>query len=264
MDTFETGGARIVFGASGEGEPLVLIPGFASGIWNWKYQAAPLAEHFKVITFDPRGVAGSANNGEPGDIGRIADDVVELLEHLRVAPAHILGISFGGFVTQEFARRYPEKVRKLVLCCTSLGGASHVAPAQEVLMAFASTKGLNSGDRIRQFLSIAFRREFLSEHADLVEDFCSERERNFVPENAYLDQLRSAMAFDMSASASKIGAETLILTGDSDTIVPTENSRNLAAALPNATLRLVADAGHMFFIERAEEFNRSVIEFLTK
>ena len=70
------------------------------------------------------------------------------------------------------------------------------------------------------------------------------------------------MAFDAEASVSEIHAPTLVITGDADIIVPSENSRNLAAAHPPARLAIIEGGSHTFFIERADEFNRAVIEFL--
>jgi len=265
MRTFETGGARLAFETAGAGEPLVLIPGFASGIWSWHHQVGPLAEEFNVITFDPRGVANSKIiDGPPGSIAQIAEDVSALIDHLGFGVAHILGISFGGFVAQDLAVRFPSKVKKLVLACTSYGGPGHVAPSPEVLSAFASTKGLNSPERIRQYLTMAFRPDFVAAHPEIVDDFCDARERNSVPEEVYVEQLTSAVSFDFAAEAVNIKAPTMVLTGDADAIVPTQNSANLAAAISGAELKIVDGGGHMFFVERAAEFNHAVIEFLKK
>ncbi|MGI8641238.1 MAG: alpha/beta fold hydrolase [Pyrinomonadaceae bacterium] len=83
-----------------------------------------------------------------------------------------------------------------------------------------------------------------------------------MPENVYLAQFQSAAAFDAEARISQIKAETLILTGDADVVVPPQNSVNLARAIPNAKLEIVKNAGHLFFIEKADEFNRIVSQFV--
>src|SRR5205814_6419365 len=118
---------------------------------------------------------------------------------LEIGRAHVLGISFGGFVAQDFALRHPGKVNKLVLACTSFGGKGHVLPSMDILAAFASTKGLNSGERIRQYLSVAFTPAFVADSPKAVDEFCRLREENVVPEPVYLDQLASATSFDTSA-----------------------------------------------------------------
>lgn len=255
---------KIAYEVRGSGEPLVLVPGFASGAWSWEWQLDELTKLFQVITFDPGGVARSElKMGNDVSIAKIADDIAELLSELHIDAAHILGISFGGFVAQEFALRYPDRVRKLVLASTSFGGPNHVMPSMDVLAAFSSTEGLNDLDKIRKNLTTAFTTDFVRDHADEVDRFCTLRELNEVPEEVYKQQLASALAFNAEDRIGEIRAETLVLTGDSDTVVPAENSRNLANAVPNAALGMIANGGHMAFVENASEFNSTVIEFLS-
>lgn len=254
----------ITYDVRGSGEPLVLIPGFASGAWSWHWQLDELGKVFKVITFDPRGIAVSGlDAGGEVSIEKIADDVVALIDELEIESAHVLGISFGGFVAQELALRYPERVAKLVLASTSFGGPNHVMPSMEVLASFASTEGLNSAERIRKYLTTAFSPDFVQAHAETVERFCTLREENVVPEEVYQLQLASAMGFNAEDRVGSIEAETLVLTGDSDTVVPPANSGNLARAIPNSALSLIAGGGHMAFVEKAAEFNSRVVNFLS-
>jgi len=253
----------IAYEVRGSGEPVVLIPGFASGAWSWDWQFDELGKVFRTITFDPRGVARSElKAGGDVSIAKIADDIAELLIELQIDAAHVLGISFGGFVAQEFALRYPDRVRKLVLASTSFGGPNHVMPSIDVLAAFSASDGLNYSHKIRKHLTMAFTPSFVIDHGDEVERFCTQRENNAVPESVYEHQLASAIAFNAEDRVGEIQAETLVLTGDRDSVVPAENSRNLADAIPNAALGVIADGGHMAFVENAAEFNSRVKEFL--
>lgn len=255
--------AEIFYELNGQGDPLLLVPGFASGAWSWEQQAEELSRDFTVITFDPRGVSRSAvDDGAAVSIDTIADDIAELLQKLNIAKANVLGISFGGFVAQEFALKYPERLGKLVLATTSFGGVNHVAPSIEVLSAFAPTVGLNNRDRIRPYITMAFTPEFAAKMPDAVDRFCKLREGNPVPEAAYMQQLSSAMSFDAESQLGNVSAETLVLTGDRDMVVPMQNSINLANAIPNARLVIIEGAGHMVFVERAAAFNSVVREFL--
>src|SRR3982750_3934307 len=140
MAILELSETEIHYEVGGEGDPLLLVPGFASGAWSWNWQVEELSRDFRVITFDPRGISGSQlRNGAEISIQLIADDIESLLDHLDIQKANVLGISFGGFVAQEFALCYPQRLQKLVLASTSFGGPNHVAPSMEVLAAFAST-----------------------------------------------------------------------------------------------------------------------------
>jgi pimeloyl-ACP methyl ester carboxylesterase len=246
----------------GDGEPLVLIPGLAAGSWTWFKQVRPLSNGFRVITFDPRGVGRSPLYSEPLTIRLLAEDVAALLRWLGIERAHILGASFGGFIAQEFASAHPEMTRTLVLSCTSFGGPRHVAPSMETLMALASTDGFNTEERIRRNLLPAFSSEFARDHPEEIEQAVKLRLSNSVAEEAYRAQLTAAVGFNAEPKLGAIKAPTLVLSGDSDAVVPVQNSRNLASKIPGAALRIIEGGSHLFFIERPEEFNRIIIEFL--
>ena len=262
MPDIQLGGARLYYESHGEGEPLVLIPGFGNGMWIWFKQVPAFARRFRTLAFDPRGVARSPHPDEPLTIGAIADDVAALLGALGVESAHVLGASFGGFVAQEFALKYPNMTRSLVLACTSYGGAGHVPPAAETLAALASTKGLNTEERVRENLLFAFTPGYVGREPAEVERMIALRAANPVPEYVYQRQLQAAVAFDAAPRVHEIKTPTLVITGDADHIVPPQNSRNLAARIPGARLHTVSGGSHTFFIEQADEFNRAVVEFI--
>jgi pimeloyl-ACP methyl ester carboxylesterase len=255
-------GLNLYYESHGEGEPIVLIPGFAAGRWIWFKQTANLSRDFRVISYDPRGVSASDRPEGSQTIGLLADDVAHLLQAIGIENAHIIGASFGGFVAQEFALKYPTMTRKLVLCCTSFGGPNHVVPAPETLMALASTKGLNSEERMRANLLLAFTPEYVRTQVTEVDHIVHLRATNEVPEHIYLSQLQAAMGFNSETRLGGITSPTLIMSGDADVIVPVQNSRNLASKIPGAKLRIIEDGSHTFFIEQAKEFNVIVNEFL--
>jgi pimeloyl-ACP methyl ester carboxylesterase len=262
MPTASVRGFELYYEEHGRGEPLVLVPGFGTGLWIWYRQVPAFAERFRTIIFDPRGVARSPAADAPFTMRDLAEDLAALLEGLKVERAHVLGASFGGFVAQEFALAHPDRTRSLVLCCTSYGGAGHVPPAPETLAAIASTKGLNTQQRVRENWALAFSPRFAAAHPAEVERVIRLRAENNVPERLYLRQLQAAVAFDAAARVGRVKVPTLVITGDADRIVPRENSVNLAAAIPGARLRIVEGGSHAFFIERADEFNRAVVEFV--
>jgi len=256
----------LFYESNGAGEPLVLIPGFASGAWSWFKQTEELSKDFRVITFDPRGIGKSnspnVRNGKLFPLEVFAEDVLGLLDALEIEKAHIVGASFGGFVAQEFALKFPERLNKLVLVCTTAGGTNHVRPSIEVLRSFAPDASLTRGEHIRRFLRPAFSEEFNVDRADEVERVCRMREESDVSETTYFDQLETAFNFDLENKIRSIKAETLVLTGDKDLIVPMQNSVNLSNSIPNAVLKIVKNGSHLFFIEKADEFNQIVSEFL--
>ncbi len=253
---------RLYYEEHGRGAPLVLVPGFGMGHWIWFKQVSDFAQKFRTIVFDPRGVGGSEQRDEPLSIRTLADDLAALLDKLSIDGAHIVGSSFGGFVAQEFALAHASKARSLVLCCTSFGGPRHCPPAPETLAAIASTKGLHTEERVRENLRIAFSDSFVAERSEVIERLVDASGETCVPEFVYQRQLQAALNFDASERVAQIRTPTLVVTGDADRIVPFENSHNLAARIPGARLHIVEGGSHTFFIERAGEFNRAVVEFI--
>lgn len=255
---------RIFYESYGAGEPLVLIPGFASGAWTWFRQIDELSKNFQVVVFDPRGIGRSRADGELENLSMkiFARDVLPVLDELKIEKANVLGASFGGFVAQEFALLFPQRLNKLILACTSFGGAKHIAPGAEVLASFAPDPNMTLGRHIRKFLRPAFTAEFNARHADEVEKVCRLREANDVADAVYAAQLQTAFRFDTEHKIGAIENKALVITGDKDNVVPMGNSLNLAKKLPNAELSIIENGSHFFFIEKAEEFNRTVKQFL--
>ena len=262
MPRISVNGLQLYYEIEGDGEPVVLIPGFAAGRWIWFKQVGDLSRHFRVITFDPRGVSASDKPEGSQTIGLLADDVAHLLQTIGIESAHVVGASFGGFVAQEFALKYSSTVRKLVLCCTSFGGPNHVAAAPETLAAMASTKVLNSEERVRANLLLAFSPEYVRTRVADVEEVVGLRAANEVPDHICLSQWQAAINFNAESRVDQIDRPTLVLSGDTDVIVPVQNSRNLAAKIPGAELSICEGGSHTFFIEQPGEFNSVVSEFL--
>lgn len=262
MPKVSVNGLKLYYEIEGDGAPVVLIPGFAAGRWIWFKQTEELSRSFRVVIFDPRGVAASDKPEGAQTITLLADDIAHLLQTIGVESAHIVGASFGGFVAQEFALKYPAMTRKLVLCCTSFGGPNHVVPTPETLQALASTKGLNSEERMRANLLLAFTPEYVRTQTDEVDRIVHLRATNDVPEHIYLSQLQAAMSFNAESRLQGIKSPTLVLSGDADVIVPVQNSRNLAEKIPGAKLQIIEGGSHTFFIEQAPEFNNILINFL--
>ena len=266
MPTIDAAGAAIYHETSGTGEPLVLIPGFSSGLWSWSWQS-DLAKDFRVITFDPRGIGKSLSENRADvanlSIATFAEDVLGLLDGLDIEKAHVLGASFGGFVALEFALRYPDRVGKLILACTTAGGKNHISPDVEILRSFTRNPEIPLGREIRHFFRPAFTERFNAEHADIIEKVCRLREENDVSDETYTAQLHTAFSFDIEARLEEIQHKTLVISGDHDNLVPMQNSRNLAAKLPNAELRIIQNGSHMIFVENADEFNRIVLRFVS-
>ncbi len=133
MGFTENNGTNIFWTEQGAGEPLLLIMGLGGSHKEWRRIAPPLAEKYRVIIFDNRGVGETVPTDEPFMIPQMAADAKAVLGAANVESAHILGMSMGGMIAQEFALNYPEMTRTLTLAVTACGGKEAVLAKPEVL-----------------------------------------------------------------------------------------------------------------------------------
>lgn len=249
---------------SGDGPALCLLTGLGFGAWSWYLQIPALSQHFTTIAIDNRGIGESIAPPGPFSIADMANDAAALIRALDCGPAHILGLSLGGFIAQELVLRHPDLVSGLVLACTN-AGLGHFIPASTLTlnrMMLEANAGW-SDEILRQGGHLRFSDRALTERVPLIAEL-AERRRGRLPARELWDrQLGAAMSFSAGARLAAVRAPTLIIHGQDDPIVPVRNAELLADLIPNAELALIPEGRHLFFMEFAEQFNRRVIDFLT-
>lgn len=239
----------------GGGPPLLMINGLGFGRWGFFKQVPALSRRFRVITFDIRNAQNLAHG-----VADISSAAVALLDHLGIRKAHVLGTSLGGFVAQELALDRPDIVDRLVLVCTSYGGSG---PETMSPRALGTMFGLGAPeDAARRGLEVATSDAYRAEKPEEFEEIVSWRITDSPSLAAYSQQLMAGARFDGSRGAGDVYAPTLVIHGRDDQFVPVANAAALADALPDATLRVLDDAGHLVFIEKATQVNRYVSDFL--
>jgi len=258
-------GLRLCYEERGEEheEALVLIPGMGYGRWLWTKQLPVFSQHFRTIALDNRGSGLSDKPPGPYTIPQMAEDVKGLLDTLKIEQAHVCGISMGGLIAQEFALSFPERLRKLVLVATTAGGSRVVLPDMEVMQFFTHIGARPPEENFERGLPFVFTPRFLEEHPEEIEELRRWMlEREPAPPEATLAQLAAITGFDAEARVSQIQAPTLVVGCAEDRVMPVENSRFLAERIPNARLVVLKGCGHLCPIEKAQEFNEVVLEFL--
>ncbi len=264
MATTTNGGVKLYYEIHGEGEPLLLIPGFGSTIPVYHANLPALAKHFRVIALDPRGAGRSDSPPGQWTMEMFADDCAAVLDAAGEASAHVFGTSFGGMVAQHFALRHPERLRRLVLGCTSPGGEAHVLPPVEQLELYMRSLGHpDSVDGLRMRYPLHYSDGYIAEHdADIVAQVRSmEYLRSSDADQA--NQLAAVRGHDTAGRLGEIRAETLVQHGEGDGIVPVANGHFLASHIPNARLTVYPIAKHIYFTELASEVNAEIAAFLT-
>ena len=257
MPVMLTKQTSIDYDVHGEGPPLILINGLGFGRWAWFKQIPAFSRHFSTITFDVRGERALRNG-----VADLVAEVVNLLEHLGVEKAHVLGTSLGGFVAQELAFERPDLVDRLVLVCTSYGAGGPESMSPWALKDMIGWPSLTIEGASRRGLQTATSEAYRVERPEEFEQIVQWRLADSPSLSAFYEQMSAGARFDASRDVGSITSPTLVIHGASDRYVPRANAAALAQAIPGAKLRILDDAGHLVFIERFADTNREVVTFL--
>ena len=249
------------FERAGSGPRLLVIPGSGADLRTGS-AGASLEDRFSVLTYDQRGLGSSAKPPGPYMMADYADDAAALIGAAGWARCHVLGISFGGMVAQELAIRHPELIDRLVLACSSSGGAGG---ASAPLHDFAE---LALDEQVTVRMEVTDRRRddaWRTAHPDDVAAFRARLERaangdEEAQRGARL-QLAARAAHDTFDRLDQITAPTLIAAGRYDGQAPPENQQAMLARIPDARLEYF-EGGHGFIREDPAAYRR-VADFLT-
>jgi len=263
MPRSEVNGIRLYYEVHGEGPNLALIEGLGYDCWMWYRQIPDFAAHFRLLVYDNRGVGRSDAPPGPYSHEQNASDLTALLEYLGWERTHLLGISMGGFIAQQFALTHPARLNRLVLAATGFGGPNMAPVPPKAVLAMTPDPSLSTEERIRRAMPIAFSAPIWTEtHREEFDYIVRCRLEYPQPPHAAMAQLMAGVTFNVEGWLGEIATPTLVLAGSEDHVVPPRNAELLAGALPNARLDILEGCGHVLNIECPERFNRAVIHFL--
>ena len=258
-------GLSIYFERAGAGEPLLFVSGTGGDLRAKPNQFdGPFPRAFDMISYDQRGLGRSDKPDIPYAMADYADDAAALMESQGWKSAHVVGVSFGGMVAQELALRHPGRVRRLVLACTSPGGAGGASfPFHEIehLKGEARAKYLTpiSDTRRDEAWAKANPETYAKAIALAAADpFGGEPGR---AEGAHR-QLEARAGHDTWERLAQIAAPTLIAGGRFDGIALPETQEKMAGRIPGAELRFF-EGGHLFMIQDRTAVP-AMVEFLQR
>ena len=214
-----------------------------------------------MITFDNAGIRRSTLGSAPLTISKMADTTAALIRALKLKRADVLGWSMGGMIAQSLARRHPRLLRRLVLCATAPGDGHGTIPDPSALRELSDTSpsaGMGllfppgqdaiAGDYIRGI--VAYPNFMPRAPADVIT-------LQFGASGTWLSGRDSS-----GLNPGRLKLPVLIGAGELDRALPVANKRHLARVIPNARLKVYADAAHGFFIQHRRDFLRRVLRFL--
>jgi pimeloyl-ACP methyl ester carboxylesterase len=242
------------------GHPAVLLlHGLGADAGSWTLQIPVLTGvGFRPIAVDIPGFGLSPFDGRSWSIRRVADGMADLLEELQTGPAHVVGLSLGGAIAQQFALDIPHLTRKLVLVSTfavlrpdNLSGWIYFL--QRFIL--VNTLGLSAQAKV------VAQRVFPDPRHEQLRNILVETISHADP-RAYRKAMASLGLFNSLKRLGEIKAPTLVITGADDTTVNPGRQRLLVAGIPKAQQVIIPDSGHAVPVDQADRFNRELLNFL--
>jgi 3-oxoadipate enol-lactonase len=251
---------QMAYTDTGVGRPIVLFHGYPFNRSLWNEQVAALSNSYRIIVPDLRGFGESEASTGPATMNRMAEDVAKLLDHLQIPRAVIGGLSMGGYVVLAFYKQFPSRVRGLILADTRAQADTEEGKQTRAQQA---EKALGEGMAgiADAMLPKLLTPETVSKRPEIVK-----RVRDMMlktkPEGAAAALLGMAEREDHTELLPKITAKTLIIVGAEDVITPAADSEKMHNAIAGSRLVVLESAGHVSNLERTEEFNEALTDFL--
>jgi pimeloyl-ACP methyl ester carboxylesterase len=251
-------GGEIVYDTAGSGPTVVFLHGAFMDRRSWDPQIAPFAARFRVVRYDIRPFGESSR---PEKAYSVPDDLLRLLDHLKVDRAHLVGHSFGGALAIDFALLQPDRVSTLVLAAAPPNG--FVPPDDERKAAGAVFAAVKHGDDAIIAAWLAHPIWAVARtRPDVLQALEAITRRNLAPFRMtfapYIPVLPPAVT-----RLADIKAPTLVVIGDRDTPGNRQGSELVAKQVPGATMRVIAGADHALPLGWAEEFNAAALAFIS-
>ena len=259
-------GVELYYEIHGQGDWLVLAHEFSGGYKSWQPQVDALSPHVRLLIYNNRGYPPSSVPEDPDAYSQehSIEDLRLLMEHVGVQRPMLGGFSMGGSIALNFALRYPDRIRALILAGTGTGSIDKAQNVRD--FAPIADRFLNEGpakvgeDYLRGPTRVQLLRKNPAAWQKLYAEF-SELSPIGMAYTLRGVQLKRPTMYELEAGLRTLRVPTLVLIGEEDAPA-LEPSRFLARTIPNATLKVLAGTGHTLQLEEPEAFNAAVLEFV--
>ncbi|WCK53733.1 alpha/beta hydrolase [Aneurinibacillus sp. Ricciae_BoGa-3] len=254
----QTKSLQVNYEVKGTGEAIVFVHGLGGSLNIWNSQVNVCSRYYKTIAYDLRGSGRTETSIPEYSISQFVEDLTDLLEQESVESAHFIGHSMGTLIVQHFAIRYPEKVKSLAL----VGGIIEIPPAGKDGLAARSElvkeKGMDAvADAITEGGLSAYTKFANPALVGLVRELLQRNDAE-----GYAASCR-ALADAKAIDHQEVTQPVLLVVGDEDKTSPVRMAQQLYKGFPNAKLEVIPDCGHWATIEKPNDVNRALLNFLT-
>ncbi|PYM95314.1 MAG: alpha/beta hydrolase [Candidatus Rokuibacteriota bacterium] len=269
MPTARVDAVNLYYEEEGAGQPLVFVHEFAGDYRSWHPQVRFFSRRYRTIAFNARGYPPSdvPEGAEAYSQDRAAEDIRGVLDALKIAKAHVCGLSMGGYATLHFGLKHPDRALSLVVAGAGYGSASgerekFLRDSEAVVKRFeddgmAKTADFYAKGPTRVQLMDKDPHSWREFHRQLAEG--SARGHALTQRGV---QLRRPSIMDLGDRLAKLEVPTLIMTGDEDDPC-LEPAIFMKRKIPTSGLVVLPKSGHAINLEEPEAFNRAVLDFLT-
>ena len=242
------------------GLAVVLIHGFPFSQEMWTPQIQALQKQFRVVASDLRGHGTSGVGDGQYTLEFFVDDLVGLLDYLKIERAVLCGLSMGGYIALRTVERNPERIGGLILADTQAKADSNEAKLKRAA-AIKSVKANGVNAYADSFVKSVFAPQTFTSNKAAVEKI-----RRIIQGNPSLGICGALLALasrtDTTETLASIKVPTLILVGEHDTLTPPSASQEMHRKIPNSEIHVIPNAAHMSNLETPDEFNEHVLNFL--
>jgi 3-oxoadipate enol-lactonase len=261
MPVVRANGIDIHYQVTGAGpSTIVMVNGVGDDLSGWAMQVDELAATgHRIITFDNRGVGKSSQPPGPYSSRQMAEDLKGLVDALVCAPFHLIGVSMGGCIAQEYAVAFVDDLLSVVLANTYAKPDPYTAAAFGGWGEVAEQAGMPL--MMRQQAPWVFSPEFYAEQPARLASILQEMGRSPQPATAFRAQIAALIGHDCTSRLGTLRTPTLVIAAEGDIIIRPALSRQLFEALPKAVW-VVVPGGHAAFVENPGPWNRAVIDFI--
>jgi aminoacrylate hydrolase len=262
MPEVRIGEAQISYETHGTGVPVLLVPGLGGVGSYWTPNIAAFAERHQVVIHDHRGTGRSSRSLMRYSVDQMTDDLLALMDHLKIDKAHLVGHSTGGAIGQTLAVRHPERLKSLVIYASWTKADPFFRRVFEARRALLTASG--AAVYVRSTPVFLYPDWWVNQNIGLLE----EREKalipNFPPPEIVASRIDAIVDFDRTAELPNIRTPTQVICAKDDILTPPYFTDELARLIPGAERVILERGGHCASETCTEAFNAAVLRFIAR
>jgi aminoacrylate hydrolase len=262
MPKANIGNGEIHYETYGEGPPLLMVAGLGGTADYWNPQIEAFAKDYTVILHDHRGTGQSSHSEIEYSVEQMADDLLRLMDVLKITQAHVVGHSTGAAMALILSVKAPGRLASAVVYAGWTKADPQLSRCFDVRRALLRDSGARAYARATPLF--LFPPWFIRDHGNAMIEQEPKAIASFPSAKIMESRMNAVLAFDCTEYGGRVNIPTLVICADDDFLTPAYYSRDLADLIPNAELKILENGGHAVSVTRPDLFNEEVLRFLSQ